>query len=1026
MVSRRVGRALPIAAVSLIVLVTSIAGDAQVQPSRRYERIAVAGIDPQLLPVSLDEKPVNVMLELSGDPVARHQAEARRQGRRLSDAERAAVRRALRVNQDRLLPQIEAAGGRVLAQLQDAYNGVKVRIARSDIAALAALPGVVGVHGIARYTPDNGQSVPYIGGPAAWTGGLTGDGVSIAVIDKGIDYFHANLGGSGDPADFASNDGRSIEAGTFPTGKVVGGTDFVGDAYDASGDGDAAIPHPDPDPLDCNGHGSHVAGTAAGNGVLINGTAYAGPYNDSLALTTDFEIAPGVAPRATIYAYRVFGCDGSTDVVAEAINQAVVDGVDVINLSLGSLFGGATDDPTTAAAENAVAAGVIVVASAGNSGPNAFLVGSPSTGHDVISVAAVDTIPELRTANIALTGGANIQAINANEHPLTSPVSGPLRVLDDGEGGIALGCSAGEYDGVEEGDIVVTLRGVCARVDRAILGEDAGAAAVIMVNNATALPPLEGPIRREGGVVEIPFLGVRSVDATALLAADGTAITVSDSGVAANPGYRGLATFTSGGPRGGDNALKPDITAPGVSNKSTGVGLGTGGVRISGTSMAAPHAAGAAALMHQANPSWTPAEVRATLMNTANGAASALTNNNPRIAGAGVIRVDRAATATTRATAPSLSYGYKPISGAYSETQTLTISNAGPSAVTYSLAAAFNGSSLGTDVTITPSSVAVPAGGSATVDVVLSLSAAEVATLPAALGAPGSITTIRGAVTATPTVEGGGVWTLRVPFLLAPRGLSDVDVNGTPTASAPDVEVKNNGIHAAEVGLYAWGQTDGADLPGEAMDLRAVGVQSLPGEAVGLPASDRLLLFAVNTHAKWSSASQNEFDIAIDVSGSPSPEYFVVGVDLGAVLSAAFDGRYGSFVFDAAGNVLDAFFADAPANGSTVVLPVAASSLGLSLGGSETFRYSATAFDLLGAEFDVADGRPRVRPWAPRLTQGGFRDLGPSEAANFTLAALPTALADGILGWMLVAHDDADGGAQADVVPLPVPGVGRR
>ena len=114
----------------------------------------------------------------------------------------------------------------------------------------------------------------------------------------------------------------------------------------------ATVPHPDPNPLDCNSHGTHTASTAAGFGELANGSTYHGPYSPSIYTSTDFKIGPGVAPNAQLYIYRVFGCNGSTDVVTEAIDKAVHDGADVISMSLGSDFGTA-DTPDAVAAENA-------------------------------------------------------------------------------------------------------------------------------------------------------------------------------------------------------------------------------------------------------------------------------------------------------------------------------------------------------------------------------------------------------------------------------------------------------------------------------------------------------------------------------------------------------------------------------------------------------------------------------------------------------------------------------------------------
>ncbi len=164
----------------------------------------------------------------------------------------------------------------------------------------------------------------------------------------------------------------------------------MGDDYTGSNE-----PQPDADPMDCNGHGSHVAGIAGGNGVKDDGTAYAGPYNATTHQNTNFRIGPGVAPQASLYALRVFGCDGSTEVVNQAIEWAVdpngdgnfADRVDVINMSLGSDFG-YESDATSVAANNAVLAGVIVVASAGNDGDSTFITGSPGTASRVLSVAS--------------------------------------------------------------------------------------------------------------------------------------------------------------------------------------------------------------------------------------------------------------------------------------------------------------------------------------------------------------------------------------------------------------------------------------------------------------------------------------------------------------------------------------------------------------------------------------------------------------------------------------------------------------
>ena len=175
---------------------------------------------------------------------------------------------------------------------------------------------------------------------------------------------------------------------------MVGGFDFAGDDYNASAGGDRNIPHPDPDPMDCYGHGTHVAGTAAGSGVTATRMTYTGPYDAS----TDYSqlyIGPGVAPDASLYALKIFGCNGSTNLTDLALEWAVDpnqdgdfgDHLDVINLSLGTPYGWEYDT-SVAAANNAALAGVIVVASAGNSGDIQLITSTPASADRAISVAA--------------------------------------------------------------------------------------------------------------------------------------------------------------------------------------------------------------------------------------------------------------------------------------------------------------------------------------------------------------------------------------------------------------------------------------------------------------------------------------------------------------------------------------------------------------------------------------------------------------------------------------------------------------
>ncbi len=466
---------------------------------------------------------VTVVIEMTGDPVAVVQAE---KGRELTPGERGDVKGKLKKAQDSIRGTITSKGGEIQAQMQSAYNGFQVSVPVDQVDAVASLPGVVAVHPVRTYAVDNAVSVPFLGLPQVWQNtGYTGQNVKVAIIDTGIDYTHATFGGPG--ATEAYEAAHAAEAQPADPAwfgpdapRVKGGIDLVGDDYNADSSSDAyqPVPHPDDNPLDCNGHGSHVAGTTGGSGVLADGTTYPGPYDESTPSNT-FRVGPGVAPQVDLYAVRVFGCEGSTDVVVPALDWAVEHGMDVVNLSLGSSFGRG-DDPDAVAAANAVGAGVVVVASAGNAGHNPYLTGSPGTGDGVIAVSAVDSTESFPGATVTV-GGATVEAINANGADVDG--LGELEVVRlTGEN--ALGCSPEAFTaaGVVEGgnQLAVVDRGDCARVAKKIHGQQAGAAAVLMVNNTDDLPPYEGVITSnadtgEPYLVTIPFLGVRQSDGVA-------------------------------------------------------------------------------------------------------------------------------------------------------------------------------------------------------------------------------------------------------------------------------------------------------------------------------------------------------------------------------------------------------------------------------------------------------------------------------------------------------------------------------
>lgn len=582
-------------------------------------------------------------VELEGPSGVEMQAKALQGGVRaqnLASMTRAHLQ-SLEREQQAVLQQIRSlrsAGSnvQVLYQVKNVLNGFAVRTDEAGAEMIRNIPGVKSVSVMELHERGHVGSVPLIGGPEVWRNfGVLGEGIKVAVIDTGIDYIHTNFGGPGTPEAYELDTTQLNEY--FPNAKVVGGWDFAGDDYDAgSDDPRRTIPRPDPNPMDCpvergGGHGTHVAGTIAGYGVNADGTTYTGPYDASIPLDS-MRIGPGVAPLAELYALRVFGCEGSTGLVIQALDWVVdpngdgdySDRMDVANLSLGSIFGG-PDDPTARAADNAALAGVLVAISAGNSGDVYYITGSPSTSTRAISVAAavdaVDVADGFRIDAPAEVAGLYGGTVGQNYDwlAMAEPVTAPV-VYDPANPGGCSPWSAGALEGkivfvdwVPEGYDTFP----CGSAARANNAADAGAVGIIMAEPG---PFLTTAI---AGNDRIPSILTVSTAAKAIKdnLDKGVVATLSNEwlgSVTIETPERidTLADFSSRGPRKG-NALKPDVAAPGVSIFSARAGSGNQGISFNGTSMAAPHVAGILALLREKNPDWTVEEIKALVMNTA-------------------------------------------------------------------------------------------------------------------------------------------------------------------------------------------------------------------------------------------------------------------------------------------------------------------------------------------------------------------------------------------------------------------------
>jgi subtilisin family serine protease len=615
------------------------------------------------------------------------------------------------------------------------FNGFSVSVDPRDRTKLQQLPGVKAIYPVELIqapTPERqGGAAPDLASAIAMTGakvaqdtlGLTGAGVKVAVMDTGIDIDHPDFGGNG-----------SNGSTPFPTERVAYGYDFVGDEF--NGDNSAV---PDDNPDDCGGHGTHVAGIVGANGTV-----------------------KGVAPGVTFGAYRVFGCAGSTteDIMIAAMERALADGMQVLNMSIGGGFVW-PQSPTAMAATRLVNNGVVVVASIGNSGASGlYSAGAPGLGEKVIGVASYDNEAIILGQFTVSPDNAPIGYAPATGAPLP-PTSGTQAMARTGTASLTNdACNAvAPPAGSLTGKVALIRRGTCSFFEKAFNAQTAGAIGVVLYNNVAGLfiPTVAGT-----PAITIPVVMVSSTEGVLIdgrLAAGAVDLTWTNStGSFALPNGGLISSFSSYG-LSPDLTLKPDIGAPGGNIYST-YPLEKGGyATLSGTSMASPHVAGAAALVLQAKPN-TPAQaMRTILQNSADpkvrGASPGFLDNVHR-QGAGLVDIDDAILATTRIEPGKISAG-EGEAGPF--TQRLTIVNKDSVPVTYDLSfvnalstggvVAPSFSSSDASVVFSAPSVTVLAGSTATVD----------ATITPAMGPVNGL--YGGYIVFTP--QGGGQ-VYRVPF----------------------------------------------------------------------------------------------------------------------------------------------------------------------------------------------------------------------------------------------------------------------
>jgi minor extracellular serine protease Vpr len=679
----------------------------------------------------------------------------------------------IEARQQSLLSDLRSRNIPVTGRAATLANVVFVSAPKSRTAELKSLAGVKGVVPVRVYKRKLNRATQLINLQGAWnvSGGPdnAGKGVKIGILDTGIDQTHAAFQDSS----LAMPAGYPICSGTdcaYTSNKVIVARSYVRQIAAGTGDDPAADSRPDDySPRDRIGHGTAVASVAAG---VANGGTVA---------------ASGMAPKAYIGNYKIYGSpyinDGTTDeVIIQALDDAFNDGMDIVSFSTGGpAFSGPLDtgaacgndegvpcDLMARAFENAVAKGMIMVASAGNEGdtgayyPAFGTIATPAHAPSVIAVGATTNSHEF-TPIVTVPGSdapSSLKAIATETGDAYLPsgaVSLPLRdVTVTGNDGLA--CAA-MPDHSLDGTFALIQRGTCTFSIKLSNAWNAGAMGAIfyMADDSPSFGP--------GGLssFSVPAAMVSRADGLALkefiAAHPNHLLTLNPAGTEQDvSGYNQLSYFSSLGPATGTSALKPDLVATGANMYMATQGYdplsdmygADGYVVANGTSFSTPLVSGAAAILKQLHPSWTPAQIRSALVNTTTHEVSVVEYYGDtldiRSLGAGKLDAGAAAATVVTSNPSSISFGAL-VSAALPVVKTIEVTNSGSAAVTLTAATVAEKASSTAQLTLDPQTLSLAPGATA------KLTATLTGTLPAAGSFSGNI-----------TLSGSGL-SLKVPYL---------------------------------------------------------------------------------------------------------------------------------------------------------------------------------------------------------------------------------------------------------------------